>query len=113
MGNLHQLIRLELNGNDLTTIEPLAGLTNLTKLGIACTMIEYLKPVENMKQLKILDIYMTPTINSFVKDDASSDNDEWEEVVLPDTLTDLDIRQTDISHEFIRELYPNITNLVW
>ena len=106
ISTLVQLIRLELNGNDLTNIYDLSGLIMLTKLGIACTMISDLKPIEHMSQLKILDIYMTPSIRSF-------DGESGEVVTLPSSITDLDIRSTDISPKYIQELYPNITKLSW
>lgn len=87
---MKQLIRLELNGNDIENISSISGLINLTKLGLACTHVLSLEPLRGMKKLKILDLYQTPT-------------SDYKSLKYLESLEDLDIRYSNINEKDINE----------
>ena len=93
------LTRLELNGNDIDTIEDISELTNLNKLGLACTYITDLIPISKMHKLKILDLGMVPI--------------EDIDIIFDLNIEDLDIRNTNIVKKDISKLKSNISYLYY
>ncbi len=92
LSTLTRLTRLELNGNDISRIDPIQPLVNLTKLGLACTFVTDLSPLSNMNKLVTLDLYMTEVTSlSHILD-------------LP--IQDLDRRQTNLNLTDVQLMFP-------
>ena len=99
IARLSQIRRLEINGNMITNLAPLAGM-NYEFLGLACLQIRSLAPLLNMISLQILDLYQNPLLK------------EVEALSSLIKLRDLDIRQTTINLQWVRQILPNLTTLV-
>lgn len=93
ISDLIQLTRLELNGNNISDIRAISGLTKLTKLGLACTFVINLSPLISMRQLQVLDIYQTPIKDIFP--------------ILNLPIHDLDRRISRIELHTAQQLLPN------